>query len=42
MIVTHKSKYIDGICVNEECNAKNRRMCFDCITKGEHSLDKNG
>ena len=40
--MSHKNKFIEAICVNEECKAPNRRMCFDCIKKGEHNLDKNG
>ena len=33
MLVDHNQKSIEGICVNEECKAQNRRTCFDCLNK---------
>ena len=40
MIVSHKNKQIDGICINEKCNAQNRRTCYDCIIKNIHGGEK--
>ena len=40
MIENHNRKKIEGICVNLECKANNRRTCYDCINKHIHIQDE--
>ena len=38
MIVSHSNKSIEGICVNEEFKAHNRKTCFDFIIYKEYTI----
>ena len=39
MILHHKNKTIEGICIDETCKLENRRTCFDCINDRIHDAD---
>ncbi|KAM3129404.1 hypothetical protein pb186bvf_018478 [Paramecium bursaria] len=36
----HNDNHIEGICVTEDCKAKNRRTCYDCLNERIHDKDQ--